>query len=275
MLVAGGAALLLCAGMAAWILMLRREVEARRRREQELTRHREHLEELVRERTAELEAANRELKAFSYAVSHDLRAPLRAIIGFSSILEKKATGAEEQGLLGRVVRNAQRLGQMVDDLLDFSRLGRGGLTVQRFDPNPLVAEVIESARASHPRAVVTAELLPVMTGDRDLLRQVFENLVGNALKFSAKVEKPAVAVGAQWVNGETVFFVRDNGAGFDMKYSDELYTVFKRLHPREEFDGSGVGLATVHRIVTRHGGRVWAESAPRKGATFYFTLKSG
>ena len=250
------------------------DITERKRADQELARHREHLEDLVRERTAELEAANRELQAFSYTVSHDLRAPLRAIIGFSGILGKKATDAEEQQFLARIERNAQRLGQMVDDLLDFSRLGRGELTVQRFDPNPLVAEVIESVRASYPHATVTAAPLPAMTGDRGLLQQVFENLVGNALKFSAKVEKPAVEVGVQQVNGETVFFVRDNGAGFDMKYSDELYTVFKRLHPREEFDGSGVGLATVHRIVTRHGGRVWAESAPRAGATFYFTLKS-
>jgi PAS domain S-box-containing protein len=249
------------------------DITGKRRAEQELARHREHLEDLVRERTAELESANRELQAFSYTVSHDLRGPLRAIIGFTSILGSKVTGAEEQARLDRVARNAQQLGQMVDDLLEFSRLGRGELSVQRFDTNAVVAEVIEGVRAAYPRSAITLGPLPAMTGDRGLLRQVFENLIGNALKFSAKVREPAVEVGAQTLDGETVFFVRDNGAGFDMKYSDELYTVFKRLHPREEFEGSGVGLATVQRIVVRHGGRVWAESAPRRGATFYFTLK--
>jgi len=250
------------------------DITERKRAEQELAQHREHLEDLVRERTAELEAVNRELQAFSYTVSHDLRAPLRAIIGYSSMLRKKSPGGEEEELLGRIAKNAQRLGQMVDDLLDFSRLGRGELSVQGFDPNPLVAEVIENARASYPRAVVTAGPLPEMTGDRSLLRQVFENLVGNALKFSARVREPAVEVGAKQVAGETVFFVRDNGAGFDMKYSDELFMVFRRLHPGDGFEGSGVGLATVQRIVARHGGRVWAESAPQAGATFYFTLKA-
>jgi light-regulated signal transduction histidine kinase (bacteriophytochrome) len=241
--------------------------------EDELARYRDQLEELVRDRTAELEAANSELQAFTYTVSHDLRAPLRAIIGFSTILHGKVAGNEEQMLLRRIAGNAQRLGEMVDDLLDFSRLGRGELAVQRFDPNPLVAEVIESARASYPRATVTAGSLPEMTGDRGLLRQVFENLVGNALKFSAKVAAPAVEVGAKQVAGETVFFVRDNGVGFDMKYADELFKVFRRLHPQEGFEGSGVGLAIVQRIVARHGGRVWAESAPQAGATFYFTLR--
>ena len=281
-LAAVGVALLVLAGMALWILTLRRKIAAqersesgRRHVEQELARHREHLQELVRERTAELEAANRELQAFSYTVSHDLRAPLRAIIGFSAILQKTVTASEEQALLGRIARNAQRLGRMVDDLLEFSHLGRGELTVERFDPNPLVAEAIESARASYPRAVVTAQGLPEMTGDRGLLLQVFENLLGNALKFSAKVDAPRVEVGATVLDGETAFFVRDNGAGFDMKYADELYAVFRRLHPPDEFEGTGVGLATVHRIVARHGGRIWAESAPAAGATFYFTLKSG
>jgi PAS domain S-box-containing protein len=249
------------------------DITGRKRAEQELARHRGHLEDLVRERTAELEAANRELQAFSYTVSHDLRGPLRAIIGFSSMLKKKSAEGEDRDLLERIERNAQRLGHMVDDLLDFSRLGRGEVSVQRFDPNPVVAEVIESTRASYPRATVTAAPLPAMTGDRGLLRQVFENLIGNALKFSAKAEKPAVEVGAKSMNGETVFFVRDNGAGFDMQHSDELFTVFKRLHPGE-FEGSGVGLATVQRIVARHGGRVWAESAPQAGATFYFTLRA-
>jgi PAS domain S-box-containing protein len=259
--------------LGAGVTVIALDITERKRAEQELAQHREHLEDLVRERTAELEAANRELQAFSYTVSHDLRAPLRAIIGYSSMLRKQSPGGEEGELLARIARNAQRLGQMVDDLLDFSHLGRGELSVQRFDPNPLVAEVIESARASYPRATVTAGSLPEMTGDRGLLRQVFENLVGNALKFSAKVAAPAVEVGAKQVAGETVFFVRDNGVGFDMKYADELFKVFRRLHPQEGFEGSGVGLAIVQRIVARHGGRVWAESAPQAGATFYFTLR--
>src|SRR5262249_30286777 len=150
---------------------------------EELERYRDQLEELVRDRTAELEAANAELQAYSYTVSHDLRAPLRAIIGFSAILQDQVAGPEQQALLGRIKSNAQRLGQMVDDLLDFSRLGRGELAVQRFDPNALVAEVIEVACAPYPRTMVTARPLPEMVGDRALLRQVFENLIGNALKF--------------------------------------------------------------------------------------------
>ena len=274
LLAAGGAALLLFAAMGAWILTLRREVAARRRAQQELQHHRERLEDLVRDRTAELEAANAEAQAFSYTVSHDLRGPIRAIIGFSTLLQGRATGTEEQALLGRIANNAQRLGQMVDDLLEFARAGRGELAVRRFDPNALVAEVVQSACAPYPHTMVSARPLPEMVGDADLLRQVFENLIGNALKFSAKVVAPRVEIGALATRGETAFYVRDNGAGFDMQHAEELFAVFRRLHARDEFEGSGIGLATAQRIVARHGGRIWAESAPQAGATFYFTLKT-
>ena len=273
-LAAGAIVLIVLAAMGAWIFALRREITARRRAEQELEHHRDRLEELVSNRTAELEAADSEVQAFTYTVAHDLRGPLRAIIGFASILEGKVGGPEEQALLERIAVNARRLGQMVDDLLDFSRLGRGELAVQRFDPNPLVAEIVQSACTPYPRAVVTAGPLPDIVGDPGLLRQVFENLIGNALRFSAKVAAPRVEIGARDAEGETAFFVRDNGAGFDTQQARELFAAFRRLHARDEFEGSGVGLATVQRIVARHGGRIWAESAPQMGATFYFTLKT-
>jgi light-regulated signal transduction histidine kinase (bacteriophytochrome) len=274
LLACGSAALVLFVALGVWIVTLQREIATRRRAQEDLQRHRERLEDLVRDRTAELDAANAEAQAFSYTVSHDLRGPLRAIIGYSTMLQGQATGPQEQALLGRISDNARRLGQMVDDLLEFARVGRGELVVQRFDPNALVAEVVQRAYARYPRAMVTARPLPQMVGDSDLLRLVFENLIGNALKFSANVAVPRVEIGALVTGGETAFFVRDNGAGFDMQHAEELFAVFRRLHARDEFEGSGVGLATVQRIVARHGGRIWAESAPQAGATFYFTLKS-
>ncbi len=227
--------------------------------------------------SAALEASNKELEAFSYSVSHDLRGPVRAIDGFSSMLlldHAEALPAEGRRYLETVRSNAKQMGQLIDDLLSFAHLARQEIGRQRFDPRPLVEECFEKLRTQTGNAAVecAAGALPVCEADPALLRQVFMNLIGNAFKYSGKVERPRVEVGCERRGAEAAYFVRDNGVGFDMKYAAKLFGVFQRLHRQEEFEGTGVGLAIVQRIVHRHGGRVWAQSAPGEGATFYFTL---
>ena len=233
------------------------------------------LEARVRERTAELQAAYRELESFSYSVSHDLRAPLRAIDGYSAILaEDHGAGLDAEGrrLLGVVRDAAARMGRLIDDLLAFSRLGRQRLTAGPVDMQALAREVAAELGAQYPAAGIELGALPAALGDPALLRQVWVNLLGNALKYSAKSAAPRVVVGGAARNGEVEYVVSDNGAGFDMRYVDKLFTVFQRLHRESEFAGTGVGLAIVQRIVARHGGRVWAESRPGEGARFGFAL---
>ena len=235
----------------------------------------ETLERRVAERTAELEAANRQLESFSYSVSHDLRAPLRAIAGFSDLLMEHARGELSQDhskMLERVARNVEKMNSLIDDLLSFSRTSRAALEPTSFDLAELVREVSEGLEAAYPSARIEIRALPRVSGDRALLRQVLANLIGNALKFSSKVEEPRVEVGQIRRDGGTIIYVRDNGVGFDMAYGDKLFGVFQRLHRTDEFEGTGVGLAIVEQVIRRHGGRVWAEAAPGKGATFYFTL---
>ncbi len=235
----------------------------------------ETLERRVAERTAELEAANRQLESFSYSVSHDLRAPLRAIAGFSEMLVEQARGElsrDHAMLLERVARNVHKMNALIDDLLSFSRTSRAALEPTDFDLAALVREVSEGLQATYPSARIEIRALPRVSGDRALLRQVLANLIGNALKFSSKADEPRVEVGQVRRDGGTIVYVRDNGVGFDMSYSDKLFGVFQRLHRTDEFEGTGVGLAIVQQVVHRHGGRVWAEAAPGKGATFYFTL---
>jgi signal transduction histidine kinase len=240
----------------------------------DLARH--ELESRVEQRTAELSAANRELEAFSYSVSHDRRAPRRAIAGFVQILEEDhAAGLppEARHHLERVSVNARQMGQLIDDLLSFSRIGRSTLTRQTFDLTALVTAVAHEVTAASGREIaVTIEPLPPCYGEAALLNQVFVNLLSNAVKFTAPVAQPAIHVGTRIDNGEIVYFVRDNGVGFDDRYADKLFGVFQRLHRRNEFEGTGVGLAIVQRIIHRHGGRVWAEGRINEGATFYFTL---
>jgi PAS domain S-box-containing protein len=224
-----------------------------------------------------LRETNTELESFSYSVSHDLRAPLRAIHGFSRILiEDHAPGmdGEAKRLLGVIDENTKRMGQLIDDLLAFSRLGRQELATARVDMNDLVTHIAEGLRRTEgDRAVDLAiDPLPPARGDRDLLRQVITNLLQNALKFTRRRDGARIAVGARAEDGETVYYVKDNGAGFDQRYADKLFGVFQRLHRLDEFEGTGVGLAIVQRIVHRHGGRVWAEGKVDGGATFYFTL---
>jgi light-regulated signal transduction histidine kinase (bacteriophytochrome) len=239
---------------------------------------RKHHESALQEKNSELQAAVKELDAFAYSVSHDLRAPLRAIDGFNQILLKEygpSLAEEPREYLQLVRDNALQMGNLVDDLLAFSRLGRQPLTKEQVSLGPIIERVLADLCQQDVERLVNvsvANLLPVW-GDPMLLKQVLINLIGNAFKYTKQRADAAVEIGNVQIDGERVFFVRDNGAGFDMKYAGQLFRVFQRLHRVEEFEGTGVGLAIVQRIVHRHGGRVWAEAAVGKGATFYFTLE--
>ena len=241
----------------------------------QVRRYAEDLERKVRERTEALQIVNRELESFSYSVSHDLRAPLRAIDGYGQMLEEDyAAKLDDEGrrLLGVVREGAGQMGRLIDDLLNFSQVGRKPVARDRVDVDALVREVV--AAVVPPEAKIRVEIgeLPPVTGDRALLKQVWTNLVSNAVKYSGKSEQPTVQIGARREGAEQIYSVRDNGAGFDMRYYDKLFGVFQRLHRADEFEGTGVGLAIVQRIVVRHGGRVWAEGALGQGACFSFTL---
>lgn len=235
------------------------------------------LERRVRERTDELEAANKELEAFSYSVSHDLRAPLRAMSGFSHILVEDYAAqmpAEAQHLLDNVCKSARRMEQLIEDLLQFSRMSRQPLSKRSLKVSTLVREVIGELRKEQPNRNIEVQVceLPDCCGDPSLLRQVFVNLLSNAFKFTLHREKAWIQVGHQQMGAEAVYFVRDNGAGFDMHYAEKLFGVFQRFHSSGEFEGTGVGLSIAQRIVQRHNGRIWAEAQADKGASFYFTL---
>ncbi|NNN07291.1 MAG: PAS domain S-box protein [Elusimicrobia bacterium] len=231
----------------------------------------------LRDRTEQLEQSNGELAAFSYSVSHDLRAPLRAIDGFARILREDYTDkldAEGRRLLGVVCSNAQKMGTLIDELLAFSRLGRKSLEKTPVDMEALADSVVSQLRALEPQRAVTVDrkALPRAHGDAGLLQQAMANLVSNALKFSRNKSDARVEIGVSEQPDGAAYYVADNGAGFDMKYYAKLFGVFQRLHGADEFEGTGVGLALVQRIILRHGGRVWAEGRPGEGATFYFTL---
>ena len=233
------------------------------------------LELQVELRTSELRAANRELEAFSYSVSHDLRAPLRAIAGFVQILdEEHRDRLDDQGrhYLERVKVNAQRMGELIDDLLAFSRIGRTTMVRQTVDLTKIATTIAQDLITASGRNIeLKVSALHPCYGEGALINQVFVNLISNAIKFTAKVAHPVITIGCT-SNGVNTYFVRDNGVGFDERYAEKLFGVFQRLHRSDEYEGTGVGLAIVHRIVTRHGGRVWAEGKPNEGATFYFTL---
>jgi signal transduction histidine kinase len=234
------------------------------------------LEQKIRERTRELEAANNELESFSYSVSHDLRAPLRSLDGYSRVLiEDYGPKLDDEGkrVLSVIMKNAQKMGQLIDDLLSFSRLGKQNVTKVTLDMNAISERVVEELRQHQKKeAEVRIEPLLKAQGDSSMIRQVMTNLVSNALKYSMKKEKPVIEIGGYTENNTNVYFVKDNGAGFDMKYYDKLFGVFQRLHTGTDFEGTGVGLALVYRIVTKHGGNVWAEGKVDQGATFYFSL---
>lgn len=252
-----------------------RDITEQQRAEREIQDLNAGLEARVAERTRQLEAANQELESFSFSVSHDLRAPLRAINGFAAILvedEGARLSAEGRAMLARITRNVDKMDELIDDVLEYSRAGR--LPVERLpvDLAAIARDIAGELAHSYPGVAVTVGDMPPVSGDVVMLRQVMQNLIGNACKFSAGGEAPRVEVGAVEEAGETVFFVRDNGAGFDMAHAEKLFGMFQRLHSDREFAGTGVGLAIVKRLVERHGGRIWADAAPGRGATFRFTL---
>ena len=224
----------------------------------------------------QLEATNKELESFSYSVSHDLRAPLRALSGYSKMIEQdysQVLDKEAKRLLGNIRANAQKMGTLIDDLLAFSRLGRKEVQKSQVDMQRMVENVvIEIGKSAKHHATITINPLLVTDADHNLLHQVWVNLISNAIKYSGKKEKPEIEIGSKNSEVENTYYVKDNGSGFDMKYADKLFGVFQRLHNPREFEGTGVGLAIAHRIITKHGGRIWADAKINEGATFYFTI---
>jgi len=238
------------------------------------------LEQRVRERTAQLETANKELEAFAYSVSHDLRAPLRAIDGYTRVLtEDFGPLLDDEGkrICSVISESARNMDRLIDDLLAFSRIGRTEMRFSSLDMAALVASIFSELTSPDEQKRIDFHIapLPPAQGDPALLRQVWINLLSNAVKFSKKKKRAVIDVSAEEKDGIIEYRVQDNGAGFDMRYANKLFGVFQRLHGAREFEGTGVGLAIAQRIVKRHGGRIWAEGEPEKGATFYFTLSRG
>ena len=252
----------------------------REKSDQQIRKFNEELEERVRERTAELQAINEELEAFSASVSHDLRGPLHVIDGFSTMLEETyghVLNAEGNRYLQRIHTSVKEMASIIEDLLKLSRLGRQNLIIQPTDLNEIIRPILEECKPALGARKIEWRVgnLPERGCDQGLIKQVFANLISNAIKYTRLCEATVIEIGHATIDEESVIFVRDNGAGFDMKYADKLFGPFQRLHRQEEFEGTGVGLATVRRILQRHGGRIWAEAELDKGATFYFTLGSG
>lgn len=261
--------------LMGWLLML--AVTRQQRATDALARLNAELETRVASRTAELEAANRELNSFSYTIAHDLRAPVRAIGGFSAIvLEDNENKLDKTtvGYLRRVVAGAEQLARLIDDLLNMARLSRQEMRRQEQSFSDLAAHAVQSLVVAYPQRVVDISIQPGITinGDPGLMRVLLDNLIGNAWKYSGKTSAAQIAIGVENHNGQSVYFVRDNGAGFDMQYVHKLFAPFQRLHHRDEFDGTGIGLATVKKILDRHGGRIWLESAVNAGTTVFFTV---
>jgi light-regulated signal transduction histidine kinase (bacteriophytochrome) len=257
-------------------LLKQNEAELRKSEDEIKALNRE-LEQRVAARTADLEATNKELEEFSYSVSHDLRTPIRAIDGFSQILlEGYADKLDEEGIrLLQVVRhNTTHMGKLIDDILQFIRIGHKEIIISEIDMEILAREVIEELRPSFADTKLQYEIepLPPARGDNAMMRQVFVNLLSNAIKFSLPQVTPKIKMGGFIKGDKAVYYVKDNGVGFDMQYVDKLFGVFQHLHCTNEFKGTGIGLAIVRRIVTRHGGRVWAEGKVKEGATIYFAL---
>jgi len=261
-------------GRPAAVLETNNDITERKRWEQEMSA----LNQELSKRSAQLEASNKELEAFAYSVSHDLRAPLRHMSGFTQLLQKStgtALNEKSQRFVTIIQESAKRMGSLIDDLLSFSRIGRAETHKALVSLDQLVPEVLSEVRqeTAARKIVWTVGALPAVFGDRSMLRLVLVNLISNAVKFTRTRPQAEVEIGCNRpVEDQVVIYVRDNGVGFDMKYSNKLFGVFQRLHSTEAFEGTGIGLATVQRIVHRHGGRVWAESKVDRGATFYFSL---
>jgi len=244
---------------------------------QRLRRENAELQEREQRRSEELAAAYQDLESFSYSISHDLRAPLRTIDSFAQILEDdfaQTLGEEGRRVIGIIRRGSQKMDQLIVGLLEFSRAGRERLNLDRIDMTALAGSAAAEVTAAHTgsKALIDVAELPAAAGDATVIRQVWCNLIGNALKYSAKRAEPRIKISGRIEGREAIYQVEDNGAGFDMRYADKLFGVFQRLHRTEDFSGTGVGLAIVHRIVARHGGRIWAQGAPDAGACFQFAL---
>ena len=268
---------LVVVSMGEDIAILSLDITGRKQAEAEIRKLNEELEQRVAERTIQLEAVNKELQTVAYSISHDLRVPLRAIDGFSANLQAKYDDhLDDQGrhYLNRIRKAAIYMGELIDDLLNLSRLTRKEFKKQRVDLSKLSAEIFELLQETEPQRKAKIKIAPglYVSGDAGLLRAAMENLLGNAWKFSSKEVQTIIEVSRKTVDGEEIFFISDNGVGFNMAYADKLFGAFQRLHGAEEFPGTGIGLATVQRVINRHGGKVWAESEVGKGATFYFTL---
>lgn len=252
------------------------DLSEQKRSEAEIRRLNSDLEQMVAERTAELANALKQMESFSYSISHDLRAPLRAVDGFIQMLQDESTNLTPQGryCMERVSQNARHMGQLIDDLLQFSRLGRQVLSCQKIEMAQLVNGVLEdfADEIAQRGIVVRVGALSPAQGDPILLRQVLVNLIGNAIKFTSRVAVPVIEISASEDDGAITYSIWDNGAGFDMAYADKLFGVFQRLHSQEEFPGTGVGLAIVQNIIQRHGGKVWVESRPGEGTIVSFRL---
>jgi len=256
---------------------IRREVRERQRAARDIRRLNAELEQRVTERTAQLEAANRELEGFTYSVSHDLRAPLRQVDGFARLLRESAASdlpPQARHYLQRIVDGTGHMGRLIDDLLNLAQVGRQALQPRLTDLNDVVNHVLRDleAETAEREIVWTIEPLPSARCDAGLMRIAFTNLIGNAVKYTRRCRPARIAIGNADIEGRPVVYVRDNGVGFDMQYADKLFGAFQRLHAAADFEGTGVGLATVRRIVRKHGGDIWAEAAPDRGATFFFTL---
>ena len=244
---------------------------------QRLRRENAELHRREKQRSAELAAAYHDLESFSYSISHDLRAPLRSMDGFAAILESdfaEQLGAEGRRILSVIRGGSQKMDELIVGLLEFSRVGRSALQFDRVDMTLLADAAAAEVRAQYLDSEPQIDIaeLPTVQADPVVIRQVWCNLIGNALKYSARRAKPKICISGRVENGEAIYQVEDNGAGFDMRYADKLFGVFQRLHRNEDFSGTGVGLAIVHRIIKRHGGRVWAKGSPDAGACFQFAL---
>jgi light-regulated signal transduction histidine kinase (bacteriophytochrome) len=259
-------------------IIISRDVTRQKKAEEEIRELNLHLEKKVIERTEELYNINKELESFSYSISHDLRSPLRAISGFAQILVEDYSDTlsnEAKDSMSEIIHNANRMGQLIDDLLEFSRLGKQEVIKGSLNMNEMVASVIDelmSYEKKDRKIKFNVANLGNARGDRTMLKQAMMNIISNALKYTAKKEKSVIEIGFYKEDGNNVYYVKDNGAGFEMAFYKKLFGVFQRLHSSTEFGGTGVGLAIVQRVITKHGGKVWAEGKVGEGATFYVEL---